>query len=57
VLASAAVITGMMGLAFGAIGLAVVGLGFMGLGLFAPDVPHEVLHWVQHLFASGAAKH
>jgi len=57
VLASAAVITGMMALAYGAIGLGFVGLGFMALGMFAPHVPHEVLHWVQHLFASGAAKH
>ena len=57
VLASAAVITGMMALAYGAIGLGIVGLGFMALGMFAPHVPHEVLHWVQHLFASGAAKH
>jgi hypothetical protein len=55
VLASAAVITGMMALAYGAIGLGIVGLGFMALGMFAPHVPHEVLHWVQHLFASGAA--
>lgn len=57
VLASAAVITGMMALAYGAIGLGIVGLGFMALGMFAPNVPHEVLHWVQHLFASGAARH
>jgi hypothetical protein len=57
VLASAAVITGMMALAYGAVVLAVVGLGFMGLGMFAPHVPHEVLHWVQHLFASGSGHH
>jgi hypothetical protein len=47
----------MMALAYGAIGLGVVGLGFMALGMFAPHIPHEVLHWVQHLFAAGAAKH
>jgi hypothetical protein len=57
VLASAAVITGTMALAFGSIGLGIVGLGFMALGLFAPHVPHDVLHWVQHLFASNAAHH
>jgi hypothetical protein len=57
VLASAAVITGTMALAFGSIGLGIVGLGFMALGLFAPHVPHDVLHWVQHLFASSAAHH
>lgn len=57
VLASAAVITGTMALAFGSIGLGIVGLGFMALGLFAPHVPHDVMHWVQHLFASNAAHH
>jgi hypothetical protein len=57
VLASAAVITGTMALAFGAIGLGIVGLGFVALGLFAPHVPHDVMHWVQHLFASSAAHH
>jgi Domain of unknown function (DUF4337) len=54
VLASAAVITGMMVLVYGAIGLGLVGLGFTGLGLFAPNVPHDVVHWIEHLFkASG----
>ena len=57
VLASAAVITGAVALVYGAMGLAIIGLGFVGLGLFAPHVPHEVLHWVQHLFASGSTKH
>ena len=57
VLASAAVITGTMALAFGSIGLGIVGLGFMALGLFAPHVPHDVMHWVQHLFASSAGRH
>jgi hypothetical protein len=57
VLASAAVITGAVALVYGAMGLAVIGLGFMGLGLFAPHVPHDVMHWVQHLFASGAGQH
>jgi hypothetical protein len=56
VLASAAVITGMIGLAYGAAGLGVVGLVFTGLGLFAPDVPHEIVHWFSHLFA-GANGH
>ena len=40
VLCSAAVITGMMALAFVAGGLAVVGLGFMGIALFAPHAVH-----------------
>jgi hypothetical protein len=55
VLASAAVITGMMALAYGGIGLLLVGLVFTGLGLFAPHVTHDAVHWVSHLFASTAA--
>src|SRR5208337_992501 len=50
VLASAAVITGMIALAYGAGALGVVGLLFTGLGLFAPDVPHDALHWISHFF-------
>src|SRR5215467_7323054 len=53
VLASAAVITGMVALAYAAAGVGVIGLIFTGLGLFAPSLPHDVLHWVQHLFSSG----
>jgi Domain of unknown function (DUF4337) len=56
VLASAAVITGMIALAYGAAALGVVGLLFTALGLFAPDVPHDVLHWFSHLF-QGARGH
>jgi hypothetical protein len=40
VLCSAAVITGMIALAFIAGGLAVVGLGFTAIGLFAPHAVH-----------------
>jgi hypothetical protein len=40
VLCSAAVITGMVALAFVAGGLAVAGLGFMGIALFAPHAVH-----------------
>jgi hypothetical protein len=40
VLCSAAVITGMMALAYIAGGLAVVGLAFAGIGLFAPHAVH-----------------
>jgi hypothetical protein len=50
VLASASVITGMIALAYGAGALGVVGLLFTGLGLFAPEVPHDALHWISHLF-------
>jgi hypothetical protein len=55
VLASAAVITGAIALAYGAIALLVIGVGFNALALFAPHVPHDTLHWVQHFFAAGAA--
>ncbi len=55
VLASAAVITGMIALAYGAAGVAGIGLIFTGFGLFAPNVPHDVVHWVVHFFeASGS---
>ena len=54
VLASAAVITGMMVLAYGAGGLGVLGLAFMGLGLFAPEFMHDAAHWFQSLFAGSA---
>jgi hypothetical protein len=51
VLASAAVITGMMALAYGAAGVGVIGLIFTALGLFAPDVLHDVAHWFSHWFS------
>jgi hypothetical protein len=50
VLASAAVITGMLALAYGAAGLALIGLGFTCLGLVAPNLPHDAMHWLTHLF-------
>jgi hypothetical protein len=54
VLASAAVITGMIALVYGSIGLGLIGLMFTGMGLFAPNAPHDLMHWVEHLFkASG----
>jgi hypothetical protein len=54
VLASAAVITGMIAFVYGAIGLGLIGLGFAALGLLAPDLPHEAIHWVQHLFQASS---
>ena len=42
VLASAAVITGMMALVYGAIGLSVIGLGLMALGFFNPQYLHSL---------------
>jgi hypothetical protein len=53
VLASAAIITGMMILAYGAIGLGVLGVVFTGIGLLSPDLPHEIQHWVMHFFETG----
>jgi hypothetical protein len=55
VLASAAVITGMIALAYGAAGVGVVGLIFAGLGLFAPNVPHDVIHWFSHFFQAAGS--
>jgi hypothetical protein len=55
VLASAAVITGMIALAYGAAGVAGVGLIFTGFGLFAPNLPHDLVHWVSHFFAAAGA--
>ncbi len=54
VLASAAIITGMMALAYGAAGIAVIGLLFTGIGLFAPEVPHDIQHWIAHYFEAGS---
>ena len=55
VLASAAVITGMIALVYGAVGVGAVGLVFTGIGLFAPQVPHELMHLLPHgLQAAGA---
>jgi Domain of unknown function (DUF4337) len=48
VLASASVITGMLALTWGAMGLGAIGLAFTGFGLFAPDM----LERLQHLFAA-----
>ncbi len=58
VLCSAAVITAMMVLAYGAIGVGLLGLLFTGFGFFAPHVPHDLMHWVTGLFmATGGAGH
>jgi metal-dependent amidase/aminoacylase/carboxypeptidase family protein len=50
VLASAAVITGMMALAYGAAVVGVIGLIFTGLGLLAPAALHDAMHWFSHFF-------
>ena len=55
VLASAAVITGIVALAYAAGALGLIGIGFMALGLFAPEATHDAMHWVEHLFAAGGS--
>jgi hypothetical protein len=53
VLASAAVITSMMALAWAAIGVGVIGIVLTSTGIFAPELLHNILHWFEHLFAGG----
>jgi hypothetical protein len=55
VLASAAVITGMVALAYGAAALGIIGLILTGIGLLSPDLPHEGLHWLAHFFPGDSA--
>src|SRR4051812_16150149 len=53
VLASAAVITSMMALAYAAIGVGLLGVVLTGLGFLMPDLLHNILHWFEALFAGG----
>lgn len=53
VLCSAAVITGMMGLAFAAMAIGLVGILFTVTGFVMPTFPHDVLHFFEGLFAGG----
>jgi uncharacterized protein DUF4337 len=55
VLASASVITGMLALVYGAVGLGAIGLIFTGFGLFAPDMLERLHHMVEHMSAAGPA--
>jgi hypothetical protein len=55
VLASAAVITAMIGLAYSAAGLGLIGLIFTAMGLFAPNAPHDAIHWFEHFFQAAGA--
>jgi hypothetical protein len=48
VLASATIITGMIGLAWIAGLLGLAGIGFMGLGLFAPETLHHLMGEATH---------
>jgi len=55
VLASAAVITGMIALVYCAMAVGGVGLIFTALGLFAPHMPHELTHSLSSLFHAAGA--
>ena len=55
VLASASVITSMLALVYGAIGLGAIGLMFTGFGLFAPDMLEQLHHMLEHVSAAGPA--
>jgi len=55
VLASASVITGVLALAYAGAVLGAIGLVFTGLGIFAPDLPHEAMHWISHFFQATSA--
>jgi uncharacterized protein DUF4337 len=52
VLASSAVITGIVALVWGAGALGLVGLGLTCLGLFKPEATHDLMHWLEHLFTA-----
>jgi hypothetical protein len=53
VLASAAVITSIVALAYAAVGVGIVGVMLTGTGLFMPELLHNILHWLQALFGGG----
>jgi hypothetical protein len=53
VLCSAAVITSMMGLAFAAIAVGLIGILFTTTGFVMPNLTHDVLHFIEGLFAGG----
>jgi hypothetical protein len=57
VLASAAVITSMMALAWAAIGVGLLGVLFTVTGFVMPTFPHDVLHVLEGLFGGGGGEH
>jgi uncharacterized protein DUF4337 len=57
VLCSAAVITGIMTLAWAAIGVGLIGVLFTTMGFVMPTFPHDVLHAIESLFGGGEAHH
>src|SRR5437588_5669094 len=57
VLASAAVITSMMALAWAAIGIGLIGVLFTTTGFVMPTFPHDELHFAESLFGGGGGEH
>jgi ABC-type nickel/cobalt efflux system permease component RcnA len=57
VLCSAAVITGIVALAYGALAVGLLGLLFMVTGFALPTFPHDVLHFVEGFFGGGGGGH
>jgi len=57
VLCSAAVITGMVWLAWAAIAVGLIGIVFTAGGLFMPEALHNVMHAIEALFAGGGGEH
>jgi hypothetical protein len=57
VLCSAAVITSIMGLAWAAIAVGLIGVLFTAGGLFMPDALHNILHAIEAWFAGGGGGH
>jgi hypothetical protein len=57
VLCSAAVITSIMGLAWAAIGVGLIGVLFATMGFVMPTFPHDALHFAEGLFSGGGAHH
>ena len=57
VLCSAAVITGIMTLAWAAIGVGIIGLLFSYGGLFMPEALHDILHVIETMVVGGGGHH
>jgi hypothetical protein len=57
VLCSAAVITGIVALAWAAIGVGLIGVLFTTTGFVMPTFPHDILHVVEGLFGGGGGEH
>src|SRR6476661_446698 len=53
VLCSAAVITGIVTLAYGALAVGLLGVLFMTTGFVMPTFPHDALHFAEGLFGGG----